>query len=335
MSAAVGQRVIQKNMRRVKSSDSPIDLVQIDGLVILKVIKHCHEEGGMFAEVQGALLGLVTEGKLEVTNCFPFPRHTEEDDIDDMDYQCVMIRHLRNVNVDHLHVGWYQSNPYGSSLSKLESVDAQYMYQTAIEESVVMLYDPVRTQRGFLSLKAYRLTNLAIKLCKEGEFTVETLRSNQMSFDKFFEEIPIRIRNSYLITSLMCGLEENMQVDEGKQFLDMGTVSVLEKSLLSSMKCVEDVSKWANYQKQVIMKQQQIQKENAARLSKGEPPLTEEEMNKIVKPLAALQRLECLLNYCQTLNYCQQSSSFASQSISKLFLAKALQQTTRSSNDKN
>ncbi|RWS17684.1 JAB1 ubiquitin protease-like protein [Dinothrombium tinctorium] len=333
--ANIAQRAIDPKMRRMKSTDSPINFVQMDGQVVLKIVKHCHEEGGVFAEVQGVLLGLVMDGRLEVTNCFPFPRHTEEDDMDDMDYQCVMIRHLRNVNVDHLHVGWYQSNPFGSSISKLETVDSQFMYQNAIEESVVVLYDPVRTQRGFLSLKAYRLTNLAIKLCKEGEFSIETLRSNQMSFDKFFEEIPIRIRNSHLITALMCELEDQMPVDEGKQFLDMGTVSVLEKSLQSSMKCVEDVSKWANYQKQIIMKQQQIQKENALRLSKGEPPMTEEEVNKIIKPLGSLQRLECLLNYCQTLNYCQQTSSFASQNISKLFLSKALQQTNVKLSDKN
>lgn len=113
------------------------------------------------------------------------------------------MRHLRNVNVDHLHVGWYQSSPYGSSNSKLETVDSQYTYQNTIEESVVLLFDPIRTQKGFLSLKAYRLTNLAMKLCKEGEFTVDTLRTNKMSFDKFFEEIPLKIQNSHLVVSLL------------------------------------------------------------------------------------------------------------------------------------
>jgi translation initiation factor 3 subunit H len=297
----------------------------MDGLVVLKIIKHCEEEGAASSEVQGVLLGLVRERRLEVTNCFPFPKHGEEgEDMDDADYQCVMMRHLRNVNVDHLHVGWYQSNSYGGSYSKLETVDSQYIYQNAIEESVVILYDPVRTQKGFLAMKAYRLTNLAMKLCKEGEFTVDTLRTNQMSFDKFFEEIPIKIKNSHLASALMVGLEEEMPVDEGKQFLDMGSVSVLEKSLQMQMKCVEDVSKWANYQRQLTLKQQQIAKENMARTNRGEATLTEEDINKIIKPLAPLQRLEALLNYCQTLNYCQQTSSFAAQSMGKLFMAKAI-----------
>jgi translation initiation factor 3 subunit H len=205
--------------------------------------------------------------------------------------------------VDHLHVGWYQSNPFGSQISKLETIDSQYMYQSAIEESVVLFYDPIRTARGFLSLKAYRLTNVAMKLCKEGEFTTETLRSNHMSFDKFFEEIPLVIKNSHLINGF----------------------SALEKSMQSHMKCVEDVSKHANYLRQQTIKQQHVAKENMTRSARNEPPLSEEEANKILKPLAPLQRLESLLNYCQTLNYCQQSASYSTQNIGKLFMAKALQ----------
>lgn len=46
------------------------------------MIKHCHEEGPG-AEVQGVLLGLVVDNTLEITNCFPFPRTTEEDDMDE------------------------------------------------------------------------------------------------------------------------------------------------------------------------------------------------------------------------------------------------------------
>lgn len=247
-----------------------------------------------------------------------------------------MMRHLRNVNVDHLHVGWYQTNPYGSQISKLETIDSQYMYQSAIEESVVLFYDPIKTGRGFLSLKAYRLTNIAMKLCKEGEFTADTLRNNKMSFDKFFEEIPLVIKNSHLINALLCELEEETPVDCGKQLLDMGGFGVLEKSMQSHMKCVEEVCKHSNHLRQQTVKQQHVSKENTARAQRGDPPLTEEEVNKILKPLAPLQRLESLLNYCQTLNYCQQSASYSTQNVGKLFMAKALQPntSTKQSSDK-
>jgi len=311
--------------RRKQSRESPISFVQIDGLVVLKIIKHCQEEGSGSGEVKGVLLGLVVENWLEITNCFPFPRNTEEDETDEMEYQCVMMRHLRNVNVDHLHVGWYQTNPYGSQISKLETIDSQYMYQSAIEESVVLFYDPIRTARGFLSIKAYRLTNVAMKLCKEGEFTADTIRTHHMSFDKFFEEIPVVIKNSHLINALLCELEQQMPVDCGKQLLDMGGFGVLEKTMHSQMKCVEEVSKHSNHLRQQTAKQQHVAKENALRAQRGDPPLNDDEVNKILKPLAPLQRLESLLNYSQTLNYCQQSASYSTQNISKLFMAKALQ----------
>ena len=52
--------------------------------MVLKIIKHCQEEGSGGSElVQGVLLGLVENKRLEVTNCFPFPRHTDEEDFDE------------------------------------------------------------------------------------------------------------------------------------------------------------------------------------------------------------------------------------------------------------
>ncbi|KAG9511286.1 DNA replication licensing factor mcm2, partial [Fragariocoptes setiger] len=318
------KRIMANYSQRAGSRELQIAAVELKGLVALKIIKHCQEESHA-NDVQGILLGMTVGRTLEVTNCYPVPRHADDEETDDSDYNFTMMKHLRNINVDQLHVGWYQCSPYGSCLSKLETVDLQYMNQNAIEESVVLMYDPIRTQRGFLSIKAYRLTSLAMSLCKEGEFTTETLQRHNMSFDKFFEEIPVVIKNSLLTNSLICEMQKEMEPDEGKQFLDMGTISVLEKSVHSLMKCVEEAMRWAYYQRQFLIKQQQVSRENAMRQARGEPPLSEEEVNKMVKTTAPLQRLEASLNYTQTLNFCEQSSSFAAENIAKLFTAKALQ----------
>ncbi|KAL7830503.1 hypothetical protein SRHO_G00316300 [Serrasalmus rhombeus] len=61
------------------SLDSPVKQIQIEGLVVMKIIKHYQEEGQGSEVVQGVLLGLVVEDRLEITNCFPFPQHTEDD----------------------------------------------------------------------------------------------------------------------------------------------------------------------------------------------------------------------------------------------------------------
>ena len=56
-----------------------------------------------------------------------------------VDYQMDMMKKLRHVNVDHLHVGWYQSTYFGMYLNKA-LLDSQFNYQHSIEESIVLIY---------------------------------------------------------------------------------------------------------------------------------------------------------------------------------------------------
>ena len=63
-------------------------------------------------------------------------------------YQMEMMRNLRHVNIDHLHVGWYQSTQYGAFLNKA-LMESQFNYQNSIEESVVLIYGECRA--GFLN----------------------------------------------------------------------------------------------------------------------------------------------------------------------------------------
>ena len=54
-----------------KTDTSPLRNVQLDGLAVLKILKHCKES--MPSLVTGQLLGLDIGQTLEVTDCFPFP----------------------------------------------------------------------------------------------------------------------------------------------------------------------------------------------------------------------------------------------------------------------
>ena len=51
----------------------------------MKLIKHCHEVD-LANLAQGALLGLVTDTRLEITHCFPFPSVSDET-FSDEDFQ--------------------------------------------------------------------------------------------------------------------------------------------------------------------------------------------------------------------------------------------------------
>jgi len=262
----------------------------------MKIIKHCYEERSNIEVPRGGLLGLVIENRLEITNTFAFPITKADEPIDEgeiteyviittivvwwkdiiwnphaefrsldfksswsffPEYTTNMMLHMKKINQDYLHVGWYQSSDTGSFVS-YEFVVAQLGYQDSIEESIVVIYgitpslfthpslchphhfpiiinrnthphlqiaDPKKTGRGFLSLKAYRLTPAVLKMLADNEHTVpsEYVKNLHLSFDKMFHEVPIIIRNSPLANALCCQIVEMKPADKGTQFLDLGT----------------------------------------------------------------------------------------------------------------
>lgn len=326
---------VRGNSRRVQETDSTIAYVQMDGLAVMKMVKHSHEESTRNLEVaQGALLGLVVENRLEITNCFPFPKHNDET-IDEEEYQLAMMRQLRRVNVDHFHVGWYQSADVGNFLS-LPLLESQYHYQTSIEESVVVIYDTQKTARGFLALKAYRLTPQAIAMYKENEFTPEALRNLKIGYESLFIEVPIVIKNSHLTNIMLSELAEMIPEEDGAKFLDLGTASVLENQLRCLMDRVDELNqeaiKFNRYQQQVNRQMQDKNRfllkrsqENATRQGKNEPPLPEEDINKLFRPIPVPQRLNPMIVSGQINTYSQHISQFCSQSLAKLYITQALQ----------
>lgn len=322
---------------------SPVECVQIEGLVVLKIIKHCQEEGSGGNElVQGVLLGLVDVSRkcLEVTNCFPFPRHTDEEEFDEVNYQLEMMKNLRYVNVDHLHVGWYQSTNFGTYINKA-LVDSQFNYQFSIDESIVLVYDPLRTARGHLSLKALRLTPTMMSMYRDGDFSQDVIKQQGLSFETMFEEVPVIIRNSNLVNALMCEIDELAPGENKYSFLDLATNSFLEKNLRLLMDCVDDMNQETNklfsYQRNLAKQhqakqqhQQKRQQENKARADRGEGPLPEEDLNKLFKPPIPPSRLDSLLHAGQISVYASQMSEFATQTFGKLFMVDSLQEASGS-----
>lgn len=111
-----------------------------------------------------------------------------------------------------------------------------------------------------MTLKAYRLTPQAINMYKEGEFTPDALRSLKVGYESLLTEVPVVIRNSPLTNILMSELSELVPPQEGSNFLDLGTASVLEGQLRSLMEHVDDLNqeaiKFNRYQQQVVRQAQ-------------------------------------------------------------------------------
>ena len=329
----------RKSNHKNSESESPIELVQIEGLAVLKIIKHCHEEGAGNMEVaQGVLLGLVQDTKLEVTNCFPFPNRNDEY-LTEEAFQLKMMRNLRKLNVDHLHVGWYQSTQQGNFLSP-QLLESQYSYQTSIDESVVVIFNPTKTGRGFLSVKAYRLTQPALKLYKDGDFSTNAIREKGVGFNKLYSEIPVVIRNSHLANALLMELESKIPKEQYHQFYDLGTRSVLEKHLRQVMQSVDELcqesNKFNTYQKMVykvqqarITANQRLPADNEQRRAEGASLLTEEDINRQYKMPIPPARLDPMITCGHVENSSRQISNFASQALGKLFITESLHEAAK------
>ncbi|XP_042456527.1 eukaryotic translation initiation factor 3 subunit H-like [Zingiber officinale] len=314
----------------------PLRVVQIEGLAVLKIIKHCNEF--LPSLVTGQLLGLDVGSVLEVTNCFPFPIREEDEEIeaDGANYQLEMMRCLREVNVDNNTVGWYQSTLMGS-FQTVELIETFMNYQENIRRCVCIVYDPSRSAQGVLALKALKLTDSFMDLYRNNNFTGEKLREKNLSWVDIFEEIPIKVSNSALASAFMTELEPELPVKQcDYDRLKLSTAPYMERNLEFLIDCMEDLSAeqnkfqyyYRNLSRQQAQQQTWLQKrrvENMARKAAGEEPLPEEDpANPIFKPILEPSRVDSYLITNQISNYCNQINGVATQSFNRLYLMKAL-----------
>ncbi|XP_064383314.1 eukaryotic translation initiation factor 3 subunit H-like [Halichondria panicea] len=323
-----------------KGAIKEIENVQVDGLVALKVIKHCQEEGSSSELVTGFLVGLVVGTTLEITNCFPLPKELDDQE-EETKYQVNILKKLRSINVDYHQVGWYQSTYLNSHINK-EFLESHVRYQQTIEESIVLIYDPLRTANGVLSLKAFRLTDTIVEMVSRGDsFSPESVQKAGLDHKDMLKELPVTIRNSRLMNALLCELDTRDTQPKKMDFLGLSSSQLLKKNMQLLMESVEtlqqDNYRLIGYEK-ALAKQAQSRlaafakrkEENARRAQQNEPllPITkeaiEQELN--LRPVNPPPRLDALLAGEQVELRCQQVTEIAGNSFGKLYLTEGLQQ---------
>lgn len=315
-----------------------INTVQLDGLVVLKIIQHCTEN--VPEVVTGQLLGLDFEetSTLEVTNCYPFPSMNDKEDETDA-YQQEMLECLRTVNVDCNVVGWYSSALLGSFLSS-SIIDIHYEYQKKIPSSVVVVYDPFRTTRGRLALKAYRLTEEFMQLYAKGDFSHTGFAEFKLDSRGIVEEIPIKVHNSHLVHGFLYELRENKAMSCDFDRLGLGCDGAMKKSMKIMASCIDDYSseqsKFQFIQRQITRQKTQQQayltkrsQENETRKQIGQDPLPDEDLSKnaAFKPISQPSRLETFIISNHIRNYCGEIVLEGSLAFHKLYAAKGFSST--------
>lgn len=194
--------------------------------------------------VMGQLLGMDNDETLEITNCYPFmsqpgtagttdsSAEAESFDQQQQQYQRDMMWCAREVNIDHQVVGWYQStgSQMGSFISS-QWIETQYNYQNLFSNIVCLVYDPVRTEEGTLSVRAYRLTKPFMAVMRRGDFSSLGFTRANVNARGIIEEVPVALHNSALIDAALVDLEYSSQFS-GANDVELARLSISDRPVL-------------------------------------------------------------------------------------------------------
>ena len=247
-----------------------ITTVQLDGLVLLKIINHAKESAPDV--ISGQLLGLDNHSTLEITASYPLPAALSSAAEDA--YQLDMMKMLRQVNVDNNTVGWYQSLGFNSPFDA-QLVDAQYHYQRQVPNAVMLLYDPVQTARGRLTIHAYRLSDTFMSVYERGAMYQHTFNDHNIKSTDIFQSLPIKIHNSHLVHGFLYELRESKRM-LSDEILSVGGTSTYLSTHVNA--CSAGMDEYLQEQSQFQFYQRSVSRQRQAQITYLNKVLSEVEV---------------------------------------------------------
>jgi len=337
-------------------AEIPLTCVQLDGMVVTKIIKHAREAPSSTAH--GLLLGLDLDGILEVSNSFALPHHAGDEDEKSAKssarHQASMLRSLKEVQADDSVIGFYQATTLGAFLNQT-LVDTQAIHQDKLRHGgIVIVHDLSQTTRGNASFRAYRLTPAFLDAYKKSNFSTASLMNHRLTFSSILEEVPLKIRTNALLSAFLGRLVESSTeglsgtttvgsnaasvaggLEPSFSVLDLGTAGVTrnlehivevvdnyrtEEGNLSylSRQIARERAKAENY----VLKRKD---ENQTRVAQGLAPLPEDDVSRLFKIPPEPSRLESLLLLGQIDAYSKSLAVTASTGLVKMYAVNAEQ----------
>ncbi|KAI0051773.1 hypothetical protein FA95DRAFT_1534189 [Auriscalpium vulgare] len=351
--AAPTHDVIPASMSKVIDIEAeiPVTSVQLDGLVVSKIIKHSSDSASHTAH--GLLLGLDLDGTLEISGSFPLPHNSgDEDDRSSKTtgrYQASVLRSLKEVRADDSVVGFYQSTTMGAFFSHT-LVDTQAIHQDKLRHGgIVIVHDVSQTTRGNASFRAFRLSREFLNAYRKNSFSARSLISNKLTFSSLLEEVPLKIRTNPLLSAFIETLTEPHrstlpQAHPSETFsaavpplystsLDLGNAA-LTKNLEHVIETMDsyktEEGNLAYHARQIAREKARAEsyvakrkEENASRVAQGLAPLPEEDISRLFKIPPEPSRLESLLLLGQVDAYAKTLEGTSSTTLVKMYAAKA------------
>ncbi|KAL0951088.1 hypothetical protein HGRIS_007826 [Hohenbuehelia grisea] len=324
-------------------AEIPLTCVQLDGLVVAKILKHTRESTSSSAH--GLLLGLDLDGTLEVSNSFPLVHHSsDEDDKSSKSaarYQASMLRSLKEVQSDDSVVGFYQATTLGAFFNQ-SLLETQAVHHEKLRHGgIVIVHDLSQAARGNASFRAFRLTRAFLEAHKK-------LISHRLTFSSILEEVPLKIRTSLLLSSFLGTLTETSRspladaspasatsslLPPSFNALNLGTANVtrnLEQIIEAVDSYRTEEGNLAYLSRQIARERAKAdnyvakrQEESAARVAQGLAPLPEEDVSRLFKIPAEPSRLESMLLLGQIDAHAKNLSGTASTGLVKMHAARA------------
>lgn len=261
------------------------------------------------APVSGQLLGMPVEDALEITDMFPFAASLAESEGDQEAYLFDMLKCLRDVNVDHTAVGWYQSVALDAPIQP-SFIDNQVAYQTAIPNSCFLVYDSLRSAQGPPSLRAYRLRDSYLRAVKEANRHNGRVSHGILADlvqEGIVEELSVKISVSAIDKLLLASMEEAGELPTpnilgSENAIKLALAGLAQNLIISLDESISESSRVQHYirsvnrQQQVLAAQQQKRRaENAQRVQAGEPSLPEDDLQLNLRGISDPPRLGLLL----------------------------------------
>ncbi|KAJ7070942.1 translation initiation factor 3 subunit 3 [Mycena amicta] len=346
--AAPTYEAIPASMAKVIDIEAeiPLTVVQLDGVVVSKILKHAREATS--ATVHGLLLGLDLDGTLQVSNSFALPHHVSDEDEKSAKssarYQASMLRSLREVHADDSVVGFYQATSLGAFFNQ-SLVEIQAIHQDKLRHGgVVIVHDVSLTARGNASFRAFRLTSSFLDAYKKSSFSTTSLVNHRLTFSAILEEIPLQVRVNPLLSSFLGSLTKSTPSplpdatpDSARVAVVPPTFSALDlrtSGLTRNLEqIIETVDSYRNEEGNVAFLQRQIarerlkadnyiakrKEENLARVAQDLAPLPEEDVTRLFKIPPEPSRLESMLLLGQIDAYAKSLESTASSGLIKMY----------------
>ncbi|KAF8307179.1 hypothetical protein DL93DRAFT_2088237 [Clavulina sp. PMI_390] len=291
-------------------AEIPVTNVQLDGLVVTKIIKHAREST---SSANGVLLGIDLDGTLEVSNSFALPPSStdEEQKAASSRYELSMLRVLKEAQYDDSLVGFYLSTALGAFMRQSWLTVQAARYESLRQGGIVLVHDASHSHHANPSIRAFRLTKAFLEAYKANKFNSQSLLDNQLTFATILEELPLTIRTSPLLSAYLETLSSpssssSSSLSPSYTHLDGLPQAHLTRamdSLLDTMETYRTEENNVGFQARQIAREraraeayvQKRKDENAMRVAQGLTPLPEEDVTRLFKIPADPSRLDTTL----------------------------------------